>query len=520
MKVTIDNRTVEVPAGTTVLDAARQVGIEIPTLCHLPGRPAEASCFLCTVRVRGMNRLVPSCGTPAADGMVVESETPEVLEARRTAIELLLSDHLGDCIGPCQGVCPAHMDIPRMIRLIAAGRDRDALITVKEAIALPAVLGRICPELCEKGCRRAVHDGSISICMLKRYVADTDLASDMPFMPACSPPSGNRVAIVGTGPAGLSAAYYLLLRGHACTLFDDHEKPGGMLRYGVSEEVLPRDVLDAEIDVIRRMGAEFRCGVRICRDLSVQELQDGFDAVLLAVGDVRSEHAAAGFGVEFGSQGVRVDKQNMMASVEGVFAAGGALIASRHAIRSLADGRSAADAIHRFLSGKGNAGEKEFSCHVGRLDTDEVQPFLTRGTPEPRVAPSGGTAEGFTQEEAHREALRCLRCDCEHADGCALRQVAMRMEANPLRYKSDRREYVRDESHPLLVFESGKCIACGICVRLAAEAGEELGLAFTGRGISIRLDVPFRHLMSDGLQKAARACAEACPTQALTIRSE
>src|SRR4030042_669968 len=141
-RLVIDGRDVEVPAGATVLEAARRLGLDIPTLCYLEGLPAATSCMACVVKVAGRDGLVPSCATRAEDGMRVESETEEVREARRAALELLLGDHLGDCIGPCHGACPAHMDIPRMIREIARGDLRAAIATVKARIALPAVLGR------------------------------------------------------------------------------------------------------------------------------------------------------------------------------------------------------------------------------------------------------------------------------------------------------------------------------------------------------------------------------------------
>ncbi len=157
-KITIDNKRIDVESGVTIIDAARKAGVTIPTLCHRDGHPPLTSCMLCVVKVNGGERLLPACATPVVDGMVVESDCADVHGARRAALELLLGDHLGDCVGPCQTVCPAHMDIPTMIRQIAAGKLHEALITVKRHIALPAVLGRICPELCEKGCRRAQWD--------------------------------------------------------------------------------------------------------------------------------------------------------------------------------------------------------------------------------------------------------------------------------------------------------------------------------------------------------------------------
>lgn len=519
-RLTLDGREIDVLPEATILDAARQADIEIPTLCALTGHTAQPSCFLCMVRVNGAARLVPACGTRVQEGMVVDNSSREVLEARRTAIELLLSDHLGDCIGPCQGVCPAHMEIPRMIREISEGKFRDALITVKRDIALPAVLGRICPELCEKGCRRAAHDGPVSVCMLKRFVADQDLASDCPYRPECKPPSGKRVAIIGTGPAGLAASYYLLQEGHACTLFDDHEKPGGMLRYGVPEEMLPRDVLDAEIAVIAAMGAEFRCNVRVGEDVPLSDLRDAFDAVLLAVGDLK-QHAPPDPEVATGPQGVRVDRKTMQTTLPVVFVAGAAIIPSRHAVRAVADGKAAAQAITRFLADGLPQGEaKEFSSHIGKLDGEEVRPYLAAFSPLGRVTPVGGREQGFTPEEAELEAMRCLRCECPAADTCKLREYATKFDASQTRFKSERRPFRRDESSPQVLFEPGKCIACGICVRIAAEHSEKLGLGFVGRGFTLRPGVPFHESVAEGLRIAARACAEACPTGALILREQ
>lgn len=154
-KLTIDKHEVEVAPGATILDAARRLHIEIPTLCYLDGCTPGTSCMVCLVKVKNPDRFLPSCGMRAEDGMEVESETDEVREARRQALELLLSDHPGDCIGPCQSICPARMDIPRMIRQAAAGDFAAAAATARATLVLPATLGRVCPAPCEKGCRRA-----------------------------------------------------------------------------------------------------------------------------------------------------------------------------------------------------------------------------------------------------------------------------------------------------------------------------------------------------------------------------
>ena len=148
--------------------------------------------------------------------MEVESETAEVHQVRRTALELLLSDHVGDCLAPVPLRLPGPHGHPADApadhrRATCARRSRRS----RTRIALPAVLGRICPKPCEKGCRRGAADGAVAVCQLKRFVADADLASGAPYLPECKPATGKRVAIVGAGPTGLSAAYYLRREGHA-----------------------------------------------------------------------------------------------------------------------------------------------------------------------------------------------------------------------------------------------------------------------------------------------------------------
>ena len=201
--VVVDNQEVEVPEGGTILDAARKLGLDIPTLCFLDGYRPSTSCMICLVKVKDENRLVPSCATLAEDGLHVESDTEEVRELRRKGLELLLSNHVGDCTAPCETACPTQMDIPLMVRQVAAGDWCGAIATVKRDIALPAVLGRVCPELCERGCRRREVDSPVAICLIKRYVADADLASGAPYLPPCKANMGRRVAVVGAGLAEL-----------------------------------------------------------------------------------------------------------------------------------------------------------------------------------------------------------------------------------------------------------------------------------------------------------------------------
>lgn len=542
--ITIDNMTISVPLGATVLDAARKLGVHIPTLCFLEGLEPATSCMVCLVKLHPSGKLVPACATPALNGLRVDSETPEVLAARRAALELLLSDHVGDCDGPCHSICPARMNIPLMIRHIAAGRMGEAIATIKRDIALPAILGYICPAPCERGCRRAQADRPLAICLLKRFAAEADLALGQPYLPTAGPPSGKAVAVVGAGPAGLAAAYHVLRDGHACTLFDKKDRAGGMLRYGVDESRLPSTVLDAEIEQIRRLGGRFRTGVRVGPSPTLAELRGQFDAVIVAVGHVRNE--AERLGLEASAKGIAADPHTLACPQKGVFVAGDAtgLHGGPHpmAVRAVASGKAAAASVNQYLRGLPVTGEaKRFSTHIGLLHEGEIEAFLAGCDTPPAAAGEGrgdldddlsgeefdatpglpphfDLARGLTSEQARQESQRCLHCDCRKADHCRLRDASQQLAAHPVHYKSHRRPFEQERSHGEIVFESGKCIDCGLCIRIAQRAGETLGLAFLGRGFDVRVAPPFGRPLSEALIHVAAECIAACPTGALAAR--
>ncbi len=517
--LTIDGRSVTVPAGATILQAARAAGIAIPTLCYREGMEPQTACMVCVVRVEGVERLVPSCATLVREGMVVASEVADVRAARRTALELLLSDHVGDCLGPCRLACPAHMDLPLMVRQIVAGDLTGASRTVRERIVLPAVLGRICPAPCENACHRGSHDGAVAIRLLKRWVGDADLAREAHRRPPPAPRTGKRVAVVGAGPAGLAAAARLAAEGHSVTIIDEREGPGGGLR-GVEESRLPREILEAEAQMILRAGVNQRSGVRVGRDVSLAELRQEFDAVLLAVGMVNAG-AADNLGLPFTRHGLEADRATHESPLPGVFVAGSALSPSQMAVRSLASGRQAAGAITQFLRGEPITLEaRPFNVTMGRLDARTAAQMVADADARARTEPAGGEGAGFDDEEAVREGLRCLRCDCRGLDKCLLRAHGAALGADIRAFAGTRRGFARDATHPEVIYESGKCIACGLCVRIAEQHREALGLTFIGRGFDVRTAVPFGASLAAGLRVAARECAEACPTGAIVLRAE
>jgi formate dehydrogenase major subunit len=676
--LTIDGCEVTVEQGTTVLEAARRIGIEIPTLCHVEGLEPAAACFLCCVQVEGSSRLSPSCALPAADGMVVATDSDDIRASRKMALELLMSDHAGDCMAPCSTGCPAGLDVSAFVREVASGRVDRAMEVISDRLSLPGTLGRVCPRLCEDTCKRCEHDGqSLAIAALHRYAADRNQITVPPVRPEPGEPSGKSVAIVGAGPAGLTAAFYLRRRGHACTLFDAHPRPGGMLRYGIPDYRLPTAALDAEIRVIERLGAVFRMNTRWGSDFSLADLREEHDAVFLGIGaqlstglrcegedlarsgleflhrvangeapslgrrvvvvgggntamdaartavrlgaevrviyrrtrrempclmeevegaeregvevaylvapvalrrlgngrglrlvcrrmelgepddsgrrrpvaiegseleiDCDTVIAAVGQavdrtlaereGLEVTGWGLWTDPDTLATSLPGVFAGGDAVLGADLAVRAVAAGRMAAASIDQLVTGRPVTGPREWTTISLRPIDDAERAAIFRGIEssarihtavldmDRRLTTFDEVDLGLDDEQAPGEARRCMSCNCRKAGGCDLRQLASEYGAEPQRFVGERRRFAQDASHPEIVYEPGKCIMCDACVRVAAEEGERLGLSITGRGFDVSVAVPFDRPLSEGLRRAARRCAEACPTGALALRT-
>ena len=182
---------------------------------------------------------------------------------------------------PCVSLCPAHVDIPGYIALVKAGRYADAIRLIRKDNPFPTTCGFICEHPCEARCRRNIVDDAVNIRGLKRVAAD--FAGEVP-PPVCSPSTGKRIAVVGGGPVGLSATYFLQLMGHQTHVFEMLPKLGGMLRYGIPNYRLPKDRLDDDINAILKTGVEVEYGKRIGKDMTIQSLRENYDAVLIAIG--------------------------------------------------------------------------------------------------------------------------------------------------------------------------------------------------------------------------------------------
>lgn len=287
LNLTINGKNITVEEGTTILQAAKDNGIYIPTLCYDDAVKVYGACGLCVVEAEGIPKLLRSCSAKCSEGMVVNTESKRVVQSRKIAMELLMSAHDGDCVAPCQLNCPARTDCQGYVGLIANGEYEAALKLIKNKVSLPASIGRVCPHPCESACRRGKVDEAINIAQLKAFAADMDLNSDS-YLPEKNTPTGKKIAIIGGGPAGLTAAYRLAISGHEVTVYDMMEKMGGMLRYGIPQYRLPKEVLDKEIAIIERLGVKMINGVKLGKDFTVASLKAQNDAVIVAVGAWKS----------------------------------------------------------------------------------------------------------------------------------------------------------------------------------------------------------------------------------------
>ncbi|WP_170162604.1 formate dehydrogenase subunit alpha [Methylocystis hirsuta] len=292
-RFTLNGLEVEGRIGESILSAANRAGVDIPSMCADPRMDPAGECGLCMVHVSGHQEPVKACSTLVAEGLVVEGETPTLAAIRKARLTEYLSNHNAYCSPPCQAACPAGIDIAGYINLIGKGKFVEATALIKQMLPLPGILGRVCPRPCEADCRRLQIDGQpIAICSLKRYAADKAAESGLPTQPEPKPATGKRVAVIGAGPAGLSAAYYLAIEGHKVTLLEGEKEAGGTLRFGIPPYRLPDDVLNREIAEILSLGVELKTSQWMGRDYQIESLlAEGYDAAFLSVGAMAGKRA-------------------------------------------------------------------------------------------------------------------------------------------------------------------------------------------------------------------------------------
>jgi len=291
---------------------AAKVGIIIPSLCdnsqsdtsHTHSADEHKShCNLCVVEVivtetdagtnksaetkttlRACDTTLASLKLTASSRIEIITQSAELSRLRRTALTEILSDHFADCEAPCKQACPAGVDVQSYLFHIAQGNHKEAIKVIKQALPMPLSIGRVCPAFCETECRRGLLDEPVAIRQLKRHAADLDLNDSDSYVPPRAPATGKKVAIIGSGPAGITAGYFLSNAGHEVTIYEMMPKAGGWLRYGIPEYRLPKAILDKEIDLLCQNGLNIETNVRLGHEIHLKQLVEDFDAVCLAIG--------------------------------------------------------------------------------------------------------------------------------------------------------------------------------------------------------------------------------------------
>ena len=484
--ITINNKPIEVAPGTTVLQAARTLDIEVPTLCYWEGVRPMNSCMLCVVRNTKTGQLIPSCSSVVQEGMTIETDTGDVCTARKDVLELIISEHIGDCEAPCTHTCPASMNIPTMMRQIYEDDFDGAAFTVTNGLVFPGTLGYVCPAPCESPSRRKSYDTTMEIKYLHRNVSEK-ARKDNPELLDCPEDSGRHVAIVGGGLAGMASAWVLRKRGHAVTIFEAEQKAGGKVRK-LTEEELPKHVLDEEIANIAKMGVNFRYETKVNGEF--EELKTQFDAVILACNGV-------------GKVG------------------GNVFEAKEHKlnVRAVGNGKTAAVWVDKYLKSiEGPAEPSLFECKIGKMEWDELEALRVKNENKESMFVVPIAAETH-QGSLRQEAGRCLHCDCRKRVSCGLRKWASDYGAEKKKYNVTEIRDFRIIGSGNVLFEPGKCIRCGLCVAIAEKHGEDIGLAFVGRGFDLEIKVPFDHSFDEALKNSAEECVAACPTAAIAFRN-
>lgn len=519
IKLKINNTSIEVAEGTSILKAAENMGIEIPTMCFHEGFTNHPSCMLCLVKDAKSGKLHPSCAMIAAENMDIITDDEEIYEARKEALELLLSDHVGDCEAPCRPSCPAFMDIPRMNRLIAEDKFDEALKVVKEEIALPLILGYICPAPCEKACRRTQVDEAVSICSLKKFVAVDDIENQIKYLPEKEKKSNKKVAVIGTGPAGLSCAYHLLKHGHNCVLFDKNPEAGGTLRYEILNEKLPNSAIDAEIEILEKFGAEFQLSSEITKEIFNIKIRKEFDAIVFAMGDF-DKSMLNKFDFEYGKYGLSIDRNTFEVTKDGIFACGNVIRSRRMAVTSVAQGKAAAYSVNQYLNGV-NPEKKHrmFNSKFGKLFEEELIEYQKETVPDKRTILKNGKVDNFTKEQAIAEATRCMHCDCRKPHTCKLRIYSDEYQADRRKFLFGERKKIKKYfQHDIIIYEPEKCIRCNLCVEISALEKDTIGFTSIRRGFDVEISMPFNKSINEIFTKTAEKCANACPTGAISLK--
>ncbi len=506
VKLRIDDRECEVPEGTTILEAAGKLNIEIHTLCYKKGLPDYSSCMVCVVKNNKTGKFIPSCVAISEDGMDIDASGKEVMELRKKAVELLLSEHRAECEAPCKIVCPVELDIPLMNRLIAKGEMYEAAELAFHSMGFPETMCALCPGFCESACRRNKIDTHIAITGLKKYVEENHfngrLITNRPEF------NGRKIAVIGSGPLGLSIAFHLTKNGHRCVIFEKNGIAGGKLIREFTGKGLTDNMLFNEIEQAVSFGISIVKEVNIDDAMITNRLVNEFDIIVSSVHGLNISYVT--------EEGRYVMLPGDLAMVRDkyIFTPAAALKNEKSVVRTFGEGKKAAKAVDIFLSqGNNFVDSKRFNSTLGKISETEKLEWTRE------VRNEGCRFEIIsTAAEATSEAGNCMHCDCRAQTECRLRDLAETFGMKNPKEKLINGPVAKKINFSTgLVFENAKCIKCGICVRICNDTVEDPPLCFSGRGFSSIISEPLTARFAEILKSKTGECVEACPTGALTF---
>lgn len=283
INVTFNGQIFSVNAHQTLLEVATDCHVDIPSLCGLNKHGEKVPCDLCVVDIAGQG-IQRACEMTPLEGMAVTTTSATLSALRQKSLNRILSDHYADCEAPCQTACPAGVDIQSYLYHISQNDHAKAVEVIKRTLPMPLSIGRVCPVFCETECRRGLVDEPVAIRQLKRHSADIDLEAQAQYVPLKKPIKGKSIAVVGSGPGGLTCGYYLTNEGYNVTVFESMPDAGGWLRYGIPEYRLPKAILAKEIEIMCRNGMQVLTNKKLGDDFTLTQLTQDYDAVCLAVG--------------------------------------------------------------------------------------------------------------------------------------------------------------------------------------------------------------------------------------------
>ena len=283
INITFNGQILSVNPHHTLLEVATDCNVDIPSLCGLNKNGEKVPCDLCVVDIAGQG-IQRACEMTPVEGMAVTTASATLSALRQQSLNRILSDHYADCEAPCQTACPAGVDIQSYLYHISQNDHAKAVEVIKRTLPMPLSIGRVCPAFCETECRRGLVDEPLAIRQLKRHSADIDLEAQAQYVPAKKPIKGKSIAVVGSGPGGLTCGYYLTNEGYNVTVFESMPDAGGWLRYGIPEYRLPKAILAKEIEIMCRNGMQVLTNKKLGDDFTLTQLTQDYAAVCLAVG--------------------------------------------------------------------------------------------------------------------------------------------------------------------------------------------------------------------------------------------